>query len=102
MNHSSAFGQQARNTCLPDHRVIHEFDDLIRRGAIHDLSSIDLFQKRRHLPRRRNVLLGRIEPFVRACGSLRIDSEKERFIDDAQADRLLKREYREPFAVPAV
>jgi hypothetical protein len=34
--------------------------------------------------------------------NLRFDSEKERFIDDAQADRLLKREYREPFAVPAV
>jgi predicted dehydrogenase len=33
---------------------------------------------------------------------LRIDRERERFIDDAQADRLLKREYREPYTVPAV
>jgi predicted dehydrogenase len=33
---------------------------------------------------------------------LRIDRERERFIDDAQADRLLKREYRDPYTVPAV
>jgi predicted dehydrogenase len=34
--------------------------------------------------------------------SLRIDPTRERFVGDAAADRLLTREYREPFVVPAV
>ena len=34
--------------------------------------------------------------------SLRLDPEKEKFIGDAEADKLLTREYREPFAVPKI
>jgi hypothetical protein len=32
---------------------------------------------------------------------LRFDPEKERFVGDAEADRLLTREYREPYVLPA-
>jgi len=32
---------------------------------------------------------------------LRVDSEKEKFLDNSSADALLTREYRKPFAVPA-
>jgi len=33
--------------------------------------------------------------------ALRLDSEKEKFLNNASADALLTREYRKPFVVPA-
>jgi len=71
------------------------FTDAIRSGKRSDLTSeIEEGHKSTALPHLGNIsyLLGR---------DLIFDGKKERFVGDKEADKLLTREYRKPFVVPA-